>query len=98
MNGVNCFRCEVPGVMDGDEPRSFVTLYELEGLVYTQMLGYHQLRDAVIDKCITKFKKKNIKIITFRKLNRSGHAYEWAGDVCQIYTKPLNINQSWHGS
>lgn len=25
-------RCKVPGVMDGDEPRSFVTLYELDGL------------------------------------------------------------------
>ncbi|XP_078343727.1 tudor domain-containing protein 5-like isoform X2 [Oculina patagonica] len=25
-------RCGVPGVMDGDVPRSFVTLYELEGL------------------------------------------------------------------
>lgn len=35
---VVCFRCKVPGVMDGDEPRSFVTLYELEGLVYTHRL------------------------------------------------------------
>ena len=35
---VVCFRCKVPGVMDGDEPRSFVTLYELEGLVYTYRL------------------------------------------------------------
>ena len=33
---VVCFRCKVPGVMDGDEPRSFVTLYELEGLEYTR--------------------------------------------------------------
>ena len=32
------FRCKVPGVMDGDEPRSFVTLYELEGLVYMHNL------------------------------------------------------------
>ena len=35
---VVCFRCKVPGVMDGDELRSFVTLYELEGLVYPHRL------------------------------------------------------------
>lgn len=35
---VVCFRCKVPGVMDGDEPRSFVTLYELDGSVYTHSL------------------------------------------------------------
>ena len=34
---VVCFRWNVPGVMDGDEPRSFVTLYEFEGLVYMKM-------------------------------------------------------------
>lgn len=28
------FRWKVPGVMDGDEPRSFVTLYEFEGYIY----------------------------------------------------------------
>lgn len=28
------FRYRVPGVMDGDEPRSFVTLYEFEGCVH----------------------------------------------------------------
>ena len=34
------FRWKVPGVMDGDEPRSFVTLYEFEGYIYMPFFLY----------------------------------------------------------
>ena len=35
------FRWKVPGVMDGDEPRSFVTLYEFEGYIYMPFFVWH---------------------------------------------------------
>ena len=46
-------RCDVAGVKDGDEPRSFVTLYELAALVSHDFLnGVLMLQSIVMSKRI----------------------------------------------
>lgn len=88
---VDCFRCGVPGVMDGDEPRSFVTLYELEGLVYrdawlhviTNILSIGmKVNSTVRLKCSTPPE------LTKNMNSMSNCTCSWMGCTCPAFCQP----------